>query len=258
MDNQHSTKQCIACGHERSLSEFKRRTGRRTRSGSRRGLCRSCRQERVSGHVDIANAEESVAYESQLSLQPDAEALLPKGSAALEGEPDENSDSALASPAKKKRKRKRRGRRRKSLEPRPSEIQRVRRPLPAPPPMPKGPDASTLVPNREGIILMRGRTDKGRRWIQETDLETAMVLVRERAAVVVNRHTVRRLYSNRSFRSYILERDHHTCFFCGSPGDTIDHLLPRAKGGHTTPVNCVCACYICNQSKAARSLDEFV
>jgi hypothetical protein len=134
----------------------------------------------------------------------------------------------------------------------------VKRPLPLAPPKPEGPDASVLRPTREGIIRMRGTTDKGRRWYQETDLETAVVLVKEFAAVVVNPHTIRRIYSNKKFRRYILMRDQYTCHFCGEYGDTIDHLLPRAKGGHTTPVNCVCACNLCNQSKAARSLEDFL
>jgi 5-methylcytosine-specific restriction endonuclease McrA len=105
---------------------------------------------------------------------------------------------------------------------------------------------------------MRGHTDKGRRWVQETDLETASVLVKEYAAVVVNAHTIRRLYSNKKFKRYILMRDQFTCYFCGEYGDTIDHLLPRSRGGHTTPMNCVCACSLCNQSKANRSLEDFM
>lgn len=119
-------------------------------------------------------------------------------------------------------------------------------------------DANALVATRQGFIRMRGRTDKGRRWYQEIDLELAQTLVRERAAVVVNRYTIRRLFSNKDFRRHILVRDKHTCYYCGQYGDTIDHLLPRAKGGHTTPDNCVCACMACNQSKADRDLEEFV
>jgi hypothetical protein len=133
-----------------------------------------------------------------------------------------------------------------------------RKPLPAPPPKADGLDISELRVTRQGIVRMRGKTDKGRKWVQETDMETAVTLVKEHAAVVVNRHTVRRLYSNKSFRHYILTRDQYTCYFCGQPGDTIDHLLPRAKGGHTTPINCVCACHVCNQSKADRSLEDFL
>ncbi|OMG46997.1 HNH endonuclease [Paenibacillus macerans] len=130
--------------------------------------------------------------------------------------------------------------------------------MPAPPPRAEGPDVRTLRPNRNGMIRMRGRTDKGRRWQQEVDFELAVTLVREHAAVVVNPHTIRRLYTNKAFRNYILTRDNYTCFFCGEYGDTIDHLLPKAKGGHTTPVNCVCACNLCNQSKADQDLEDFI
>jgi hypothetical protein len=119
-------------------------------------------------------------------------------------------------------------------------------------------DASSLKPTRMGFIRMRGKSDNGRRWYQEVDPELAITLVRERAAVVVNRNTIRRLFANKEFRRFILDRDNYTCHFCKQYGDTIDHLLPRAKGGHTTPDNCVCACNECNQSKADRDLDEFM
>lgn len=119
-------------------------------------------------------------------------------------------------------------------------------------------DPSGLRPTRQGFIRMLGKSDNGRRWYQEIEPDLAVTLVREGAAVVASRHTIRRLYSNKEFRRLILMRDNYTCRYCGQYGDTIDHLLPRAKGGHTTPANCVCACNECNQSKADRDLDEFM
>ncbi|MCU6707890.1 HNH endonuclease [Paenibacillus sp. J5C_2022] len=119
-------------------------------------------------------------------------------------------------------------------------------------------DESLLRPTHKGFIRMRGKTDKGRRWYQEIEPELARVLVREGAAVIVNPRTIRRLYSNKEFRHLILTRDNYTCRFCGEYGDTIDHVLPRAKGGHTTPMNCVCACNECNQMKASKDMDEFL
>ncbi|ASA26595.1 hypothetical protein B9T62_34320 [Paenibacillus donghaensis] len=133
---------------------------------------------------------------------------------------------------------------------------RLRPPLRGPKPDPH--DISALVPSGKGMILMRGHSDKGRRWHQEIDLELAITLVKEQAAVIINRRTIRRIYSNKDFRKFILTRDNYTCCFCGLYGDTIDHLLPRAKGGHTTPDNCVCACNLCNQSKADLYVEEFI
>ncbi|WP_458460434.1 HNH endonuclease [Paenibacillus sp.] len=141
---------------------------------------------------------------------------------------------------------------------RPVHSSRPRRQTPAAPVAIDPEDPASLRPNRQGMVRMRGKTDKGRRWHQEVDMELAVTLVKEKAAVVVNRYTIRRLFSNKDFKRYILSRDHYTCYFCGSYGDTIDHLLPRAKGGHTTPLNCVCACNLCNQSKAAMDAEEFM
>jgi hypothetical protein len=199
-------KSCTACGEQKPLAEFQRRTGRKSGEHSRRGTCKACIKRKSNSDSAAAVAPAPVIIKA----------------------------------VQQKRSR-----------PKPSQ-------RPAGLPISDPLDASSLMPSRHGLIRMRGRTDKGHRWQQEIDLELAVTLVREKAAVLVNRHTIRRLFSNKDFRRYILMRDKHTCHFCGEYGDTIDHLLPRAKGGHTTPDNCVCACMVCNQSKADRDLEEFV
>ena len=61
-------------------------------------------------------------------------------------------------------------------------------------------------------------------------------------------------------RRNLYQRDDYTCQYCGrrSPADrlSIDHVLPRSKGGRTTWDNCVLACVRCNARKADRSLQE--
>ena len=49
----------------------------------------------------------------------------------------------------------------------------------------------------------------------------------------------------------ILKRDNHQCQYCGSKGGklTIDHIVPRTKGGKSTWENLVCACVSCNNKK---------
>ncbi|WP_281888448.1 HNH endonuclease [Paenibacillus sp. YYML68] len=248
-----AVKLCAHCKLVKPIGEFLRRTGKRAGKASRRGACRTCRKQRSASAVDEAlqpdaakpsteRAKPDAAKPSTERAKPDAakppmrEPAKPLGLHAVPAPPE---DAAAG-----------------EAEARPRLLQH--RPLPVPPPRPKGPDAAILRPTREGVLWMLGRTDKGRRWRQETDLETAVTLVNEFAAVVVNRYTVKRLYSNKSFRQYILTRDAYTCHFCGQFGNTIDHLLPRSKGGHTTPVNCVCACNECNQSKASQSVEEFI
>jgi hypothetical protein len=53
-------------------------------------------------------------------------------------------------------------------------------------------------------------------------------------------------YAYRYIRLKVLARDGYTCYWCGRPGDTIDHVVPWSKGGRTTMDNCICACQECN------------
>jgi 5-methylcytosine-specific restriction endonuclease McrA len=57
-------------------------------------------------------------------------------------------------------------------------------------------------------------------------------------------------------RKNVLARDRNTCQYCGRPGDTVDHIVPRSRGGPDTWENCVCACSSCNRKKNDRSPEE--
>mmetsp|Transcript_28484 Transcript_28484/g.69474 ORF Transcript_28484/g.69474 Transcript_28484/m.69474 type:complete len:210 (+) Transcript_28484:183-812(+) len=56
----------------------------------------------------------------------------------------------------------------------------------------------------------------------------------------------------------LLTRDGYRCQYCGARTLqlTIDHVIPRSRGGTTTMGNLVVSCRRCNQLKAARSLTE--
>ena len=64
-----------------------------------------------------------------------------------------------------------------------------------------------------------------------------------------------KLKMGRGYRG-ILERDEHICQYCGKRGVTIDHVIPKSRGGSNAPANLVAACYPCNQKKADRTPDE--
>lgn len=61
-------------------------------------------------------------------------------------------------------------------------------------------------------------------------------------------------------RRNIYVRDNHQCQYCGKVPKkeelTIDHVIPRSKGGKTTWENVVLACIRCNMKKGSKLLQE--
>ena len=57
----------------------------------------------------------------------------------------------------------------------------------------------------------------------------------------------------------VLLRDKYLCAYCGVRGDrlmTVDHVVPRARGGRSTWENLVACCSTCNARKRDRTPDE--
>lgn len=59
-------------------------------------------------------------------------------------------------------------------------------------------------------------------------------------------------------RRNILERDHHSCQYCSYKGEqlTLDHVIPRSRGGGDSWENLVTACVRCNVKKGNRTPKE--
>lgn len=61
-------------------------------------------------------------------------------------------------------------------------------------------------------------------------------------------------------RRNLFLRDEFTCQYCGRRCNTdhlsVDHVLPRSRGGSTSWENCVLACVGCNARKGDRTLKE--
>jgi 5-methylcytosine-specific restriction endonuclease McrA len=56
----------------------------------------------------------------------------------------------------------------------------------------------------------------------------------------------------------VMVRDGFKCVYCGTTGVrfTIDHVVPKSKGGKSTFENCVTACKSCNHTKGHKSCRE--
>lgn len=58
-------------------------------------------------------------------------------------------------------------------------------------------------------------------------------------------------------RQNIFKRDHGKCQYCGTSKDlTLDHVIPRSKGGKSTWTNLVTACKRCNSLKGDYSVEK--
>jgi len=57
-------------------------------------------------------------------------------------------------------------------------------------------------------------------------------------------------------RAGVLVRDRRACGYCGGAASTIDHVLPRSRGGANEWTNTVAACGRCNNRKGDRTPTE--
>ena len=61
----------------------------------------------------------------------------------------------------------------------------------------------------------------------------------------------------RANRTRIYKRDGYECVYCGSKKSlTLDHVIPKSRGGTNTWENLVTSCFSCNLKKANRTPEE--
>ena len=77
-------------------------------------------------------------------------------------------------------------------------------------------------------------------------------------SVIRLRRYVRIPYRNRVplTRAALMRRDNYRCAYCDRKAETIDHVIPRSRGGPHSWENCVASCTTCNHRKADRLLEE--
>lgn len=73
---------------------------------------------------------------------------------------------------------------------------------------------------------------------------------------------IRQVYSRKIpwTKKNVLIRDMYTCQYCGTTDKneffTVDHVVPKSKGGKNSFDNCVCSCFQCNNKKGDRTPHE--
>lgn len=78
-------------------------------------------------------------------------------------------------------------------------------------------------------------------------------VIRLRTYVRIPYHSYRRKITRRA----VFARDRWECQYCGRRGSlTMDHVVPRSKGGETSWENVVACCASCNRRKGDRSVSQ--
>lgn len=94
----------------------------------------------------------------------------------------------------------------------------------------------------------------------ESFMRSAHNIYRVPEVILLSKHDKTYAHRLNFSRRHVYRRDNYQCQYCGcKPGSselTIDHVIPRAKGGETTWENCVLACVSCNGKKADRTLEQ--
>lgn len=126
----------------------------------------------------------------------------------------------------------------------------------------------SVIPTRRALsLMMRGRvvaaTDETLRLRSTSSAIDIPTVLRLRRYVNVPRRNAR--WSRRG----VLDRDAHVCIYCGvtlgqrqrgrvvtKKDFTVDHIVPRSRGGKNTWGNTACACASCNNRKADKLPNE--
>jgi hypothetical protein len=94
--------------------------------------------------------------------------------------------------------------------------------------------------------------------INKCKTQIFMPLYNSFQAYVFNLQTTSSAEAKRLWRSKIKEEWGWECAYCGSDEKlTIDHIVPRSKGGTDFTKNCLCACHSCNQDKGYTPVEDW-
>ncbi len=116
------------------------------------------------------------------------------------------------------------------------------------------------VPMKRAItLLVTGRAEaldfgKGSPWIVRSP---SLALIVPEHIRLVTPHLEHRWKIPAVSRREVFRRDRHVCQYCGSTHPlTLDHVLPRSRGGLHRWENVVTACVTCNGRKGDRTPQE--
>lgn len=114
----------------------------------------------------------------------------------------------------------------------------------------------SVVTRRRAIVLVL--SDRAEVVHDSDEVVHSQHLAVQVPSVIRLRTYVRVPYRRRAAlsRRGVFARDGHRCQYCGGPADSIDHVVPRSRGGEHVWENVVACCRSCNAAKRDRLLEH--
>jgi 5-methylcytosine-specific restriction endonuclease McrA len=116
---------------------------------------------------------------------------------------------------------------------------------------------TTLPVRRAVCLVLRDKAEIVHRDSNGARLRSASLMMDVPSVIRLLRY-VRIPYRQRVplTRAALMRRDNFRCAYCGHRAETIDHVIPRSRGGKHAWENCVASCMLCNHRKADKLLEE--
>lgn len=126
----------------------------------------------------------------------------------------------------------------------------------------------SIIPQRRALsLLLRGRVDAATE--DELTIQGISHTLRIPTVIRLRRYINVPRRGARWTRRGVLQRDGYRCIYCGRQAGesqkgqplakndfTVDHIIPRSRGGRNTWGNTACACPVCNHRKGDRTPHE--
>ncbi|WP_150462034.1 HNH endonuclease [Nesterenkonia ebinurensis] len=114
---------------------------------------------------------------------------------------------------------------------------------------------SVVTSRRAAVLVMRGKAS-----VLAEDgnpIVSPSALIPRPAVILLHQYVrvVRRRPSAPSRRG-ILRRDQRQCGYCGKQAATVDHVIPKSRGGDSSWGNLVACCGPCNVRKGDKTLEQ--
>ena len=114
---------------------------------------------------------------------------------------------------------------------------------------------SVVTSRRAAVLVMRGKAsilaEEG------SPIAAPSVLLPRPAVILLHRYVrVVRCGTASPSRRGVLRRDRRRCGYCEKTAATVDHVIPKSRGGNSSWENLVACCGPCNVRKGDKTLEQ--